>query len=73
MMNAIYAFRFEVTRKASRYDVLLIFAATRDLDPEALATAIESEVERNLVPDDTEAVGGGFAKCRDSRAAGWPG
>ena len=52
MMNAIYAFRFEVARKASRYDFLLIFAATRDLDPEALATAIESEVERNLVPDE---------------------
>lgn len=52
MMNAIYPFRFEVARKASRYDVLLVFAATRDLDPEALATAIESEVERNLVPDE---------------------
>lgn len=36
MMNATNAFRFEVARKASRYGVLLIFAATRDLDPEAL-------------------------------------
>ena len=52
MMNAIYPFRFEIVRKASRYDVLLIFAATRELDPETLATAIEREVERNLVPDE---------------------
>jgi hypothetical protein len=52
MMNAVFPFRFEIARKASHYDVLLIFAATRELDPEALATAIESEVERNLVPDE---------------------
>lgn len=52
MMNSIFPFRFEIVRKASSYDVLLIFAATRELDPEALATAIEGEVERNLVPDE---------------------
>lgn len=52
MMNSVFPFRFEMARKASHYDVLLIFSATFELDPEALATAIESEIERNLVPDE---------------------
>lgn len=52
MMNSIFSFRFEIVRNSAHYDVLLIFAATPELDPEALATVIESEVERNLVPDE---------------------
>ena len=52
MMNSIFSFRFEISRKASSHDVLLVFAATPGLDPEALATVIESEVEQNLVPDE---------------------
>lgn len=51
-MNSIFPFRFEIARKASSHDVLLVFAATPALDPEALATVIEREVERNLVPDE---------------------
>lgn len=52
MMNSIFAFRFEIARKASTHDALLVFIATPRLDPEALATVIESEVERNLVPEE---------------------
>lgn len=51
-MNSLYSFRFEITRKLSSYDVLLVFAATPTLDPEALATEIERELEQNLVPDE---------------------
>lgn len=51
-MNSVFSFRFEILHKASKYDVLLLFAATPRLDPETLATVIESEVERNLVPDE---------------------
>lgn len=51
-MNSIFPFRFEITRKASCHDVLLMFAATEALDPEAFATVIEREVEQNLVPDE---------------------
>ena len=51
-MNSIFSYRFEIARKLSTHDVLLVFAATPSLDPEALATVVESEVERNLVPEE---------------------
>ena len=83
MMNSIFSFRFEISRKASSHDVLLVFAATPGLDPEGLATVIESEVEQNLVPDEVvflvrdpafdatqQALGEDFAECRHDRAAG---
>ena len=52
MMNSIFSFRYEVKSKTSSHDVLLIFAATPKLDPETLATVVEQEIERNLVPDE---------------------
>jgi hypothetical protein len=52
MMNSIFPYRFEIARRSSSYDVLLVFAATPELDPDVLATVIEGEVERNLVPDE---------------------
>lgn len=51
-MNSLFAFRFELSRKASTHDVLMIFVATPELDAEALATVVEAEIEANLVPDE---------------------
>ena len=51
-MNSLYSYRFEVTRQASSRDVLMIFVATPQLDPKALATAVEAEIEINLLPDE---------------------
>lgn len=50
-MNSIFSYRFEFSHKTSTFDVLSVFSATPRLDPEAFATVIEGEVERNLVPD----------------------
>ena len=52
MMESIFSFRFDITRKAATYDVLLVFVATPQLDPDSFATVLEREVERNLVPDE---------------------
>lgn len=51
-MNSLFAYRFEIARKASSHDVLMVYAATPSLDPEALATVVEAEIEANLVPDE---------------------
>ena len=51
-MNSLFAYRFEVTRRASSHDVLMIFAAIPELDPKALATVVEADIETNLVPDE---------------------
>ncbi|MFC3227052.1 hypothetical protein ACFOGJ_07420 [Marinibaculum pumilum] len=51
-MNSIYSYRFDIVRKASTYDVLLVFSATPSLNSEALADLIESEVAQNLLPDE---------------------
>lgn len=51
-MNSIFSFRFEITKNASVHDALLVFVATPTIDPEALATVIETDIERNLVPDE---------------------
>ncbi len=51
-MNSLFAYRFEIARKASSHDVLLIFTATPALDPETLATVVEAEIETNLAPDE---------------------
>ena len=51
-MNSLFAYRFEVARRPSSRDVLMIFAATPELDPRALATAVEADIEMNLVPDE---------------------
>lgn len=51
-MNSIFAYRFELRRKASTHDVLMVFVATPELDAEALATVVEAEIETNLVPDE---------------------
>lgn len=51
-MSPLFAFRFEILRARSTHDVLMIFAATSALDPEALATVVEAEIEANLMPDE---------------------
>jgi hypothetical protein len=51
-MNSLFAYRFDMTRRASSHDVLMIFTATPELDAKALATAVETDVETNLVPDE---------------------
>lgn len=51
-MNSVFAFRFELRRKTSTYDVLMVFAATPEIDAEALATVVEAEINANLVPDE---------------------
>lgn len=51
-MNSLFTYRFEVARKSSRHDVFMIFNANSNLDPEALATAVELELDSNLMPDE---------------------
>ena len=51
-MNSLFHFRFEISRKTYLHDVLMVFSATPSLDPDALATIVESEIETNLVPDE---------------------
>lgn len=51
-MSPLFAFRFELARAHSTHDVLMIFAATSTLVPEAFATVVEAEIETNLVPDE---------------------
>lgn len=51
-MNTIFSYRFEVNRDNARRDILQLFVATPNLIPEAFATLLESEIERNLTPDE---------------------
>lgn len=51
-MNPLFAFRFDLSRGKTVHDVLMLFSATEALDPEAVATTIEDEIEQNLVPDE---------------------
>lgn len=51
-MNPIYSHRFEFSRHRESRDVLMVFAATPQLDREVFATLIETEIEVNLVPDE---------------------
>ena len=51
-MNSLFAYRFEIARQLSSHDVLMIFTATPELDAKALATAVETDIETNLVPDE---------------------
>lgn len=51
-MNSIFAHRFDLRRKTSSRDILMIFVATPELDAETLATVVEAEIEANLVPDE---------------------
>ena len=51
-MNSLFPFRFEHVRKSSTHDVLMIFNATSRLDPEALATDVETELDSNLMPEE---------------------
>lgn len=50
-MNPFFAFRFEVAQSGYVQDVLMVFVAGNALDPEAFATLIDSEIGKNLVPD----------------------
>ena len=71
-MNSLFAYRFEIARKAFSHDVLMVFAATPTLDSEALATIIEAEIETNLVPDELLIVvrDPSFAKTFDELTTG---
>ena len=51
-MNSLFSYRFELARRAAARDILMVFVATPALDPKALATAVESDIETNLVPDE---------------------
>lgn len=51
-MNSLFTYRFEVGGRTSSRDILMIFTATPELDSKALATAVEADVEANLVPDE---------------------
>ena len=51
-MNSLYAYRFEIARRGSSHDVLMVFVATQNLDTESFATTVEGEIEANLVPDE---------------------
>ena len=70
-MNSLFSYRFEVARRASSHDVLMIFSATPELDPKALAAAVETDVETNLVPDELLIVvrGPAFADTREALKA----
>jgi len=56
-VKSLFTLRFDLERltdgdKTSTRDALLVFVATPELDPEALASTIEAEIEANLVPDE---------------------
>ena len=51
-MGSLYTFRFDHFVRKNRRDVLLIFSATPDLNLESFATAVEHDIEENLVPDE---------------------
>lgn len=50
-MTSLFSFRFDITRKAQTQDILMVFVSTEDIEADALATLIEGEIQKNLVPD----------------------
>ena len=66
-MSPLFAFRFEIARARLTRDILMIFAATSALEPEAFATVVETEIEANLMPDELLLVvrGPSFAATED--------
>lgn len=50
-MNTLYRLRLEIKKKTRSQDVLFVFNAVTDLRPEEFGTALEEEIDANLVPD----------------------
>lgn len=56
-MKSLFTLRFDLQRvvggvEGSTRDVLMVFVACSDLDPEAFASMIEAEIDTSLVPDE---------------------
>ena len=50
-MNTLYHLRLEIKKKTRSQDVLFVFNAIATVRPEEFGTALEDEIEANLVPD----------------------
>ena len=50
-MTPVYRYRFEHRGQGKPVDVLVLFMGTAAFDDEAIATAVETEIEANLTPD----------------------